>query len=674
MKEITCPKVNLFDLIIWMFIGLIFPLSTCSIGLAGILKIIIYLGATYFVGNFFIGKLSSFNSFFSLIKTGLCIVLGSLFCGLLYLIIAKDFIIYTFFFLLIVSLFKNNNISFKTDSFCYLLCLSPLFLMLFGAEELGFGTILGYRSGGDYFYYTAIVESLKTNHTFSNAVYHQGIGINYQALGLFPAAQLANFAEIPSQFALWGVYLKILPIISFGIVATCIIEIYNYYFKPNLDQKKKYYLLFFVVCMLMFFGPIHLLNLLNNDYANTLFLGEGYVLPVGSPGFAISMLFTSICIYFILTIFTPNLLEKVSFLLFLGIVIASKLALFFPLALLLGVYALLMAYKNNWVWIVTLIFGVPFVILIFKFTLGSYDSIIGIDISRNGYYFDYFPSLADKYHIKGSVLEKTLLMFFISVFMWLNFKLIILICSFNHFIKKNINLFFLLIATFFSFIISCLPSFFLDVYGKDTNGQFIFDARFDMPQFIRGSIFLITVIAILFLLYFIISYKNKIVNYFTLIICFFWIGIISISFIKSNLNKSSFVINQGWYNDVIIDFHLINPKLMAMIGDGTYSGQTVCGMGVHPWFSSGSRLKGGDYTMTSSAYQRSVILQGLFDSTKTIYQKKNVFKYLEKEGVDYFVATPNTMHKIKTAIQDSFLIRVKGSKWFFKLNHDNKSK
>ncbi len=669
LNEQTNNKVNIIDLLFWTFLAVAFPLCSGMLHIADVLKVFVYFGATLFVGDFFINKISIISNFPGVIKTGLSIVFGSIICGLLYLFIASDIVIYLLFVLFIAVKLKNKQFNFQLNSIFDLLCLAPLFLMLFQTQELAYATHLKFnRTDGDYFYYTAIVESLKTNHSFSNAVYHQGIGINYQALALLPAAHIAKFVQLPSQIALWGVYFKILPIVSFGVIATCIVQLYNNFFKPAFSQKQTYFIQFFVVCMLMFFGPLHIVNLLKRDFANTLFLGEGYVLPLGSPGFAMSMLFSGLCLYLILSISKPNWYTKIIFISFLCIIIASKLALFFPLAILLGFYALLLVFKKEYNWLITLLIALPVCLFIFKFALANSDNMTTMALSKKGYYFDYLPTLAAKYHITGSIVKQTFLMFFISVFMWLNVKFIILFSGINHFRKTNQKLVFLVVAALASFCIASLPSFCLDVYAKDANGIFLFDARFDMPQFIRADIFLITIISIFFILYFALNYKKKIIRYVTITASILWIFIIAVSFLKSSYKQDASAQNNSWYSEAINDYNKAKPGLMAMIGNNEYSGQTLCGAGVHPWFCTGLRKDEDGYTMTLSAHNRNVLFQEIFDTTKTLSQKKATVNYLKKEGVTCVVASPFSIEKINTVVKDSLLTRIEGTKWFYKIN------
>jgi hypothetical protein len=661
-------RINLFDLLLWVIISSIFPLFSGFLVVLSMIKLLFYIGATFFVGNVIIGRINAIQNFSSFIFTGLCIVFGSTICGLLYLFFPFDFLIYLIFVVFIIYCFINKETFFQINSLFDLLSYAPLFLMLFTTMELTYGTQIRLnRADGDYFYYTAIVESLKTNQSFLNSIYHQGIGINYQALALLPAAHLAHFLQLPSQIVLWGIYFKILPIITFGVAASVIIQIFKHYFNPQIILNRNYLLQFFVACMLMFLGPIHLLNLLKLDFENIIFLGEGYLIPIGSPGFAFSMLFSSLALYFIITIENPKWYERIIFISFLAFITASKLALFFPLTILLGTYALLLILKKEFVWLYTLLFAMPVCILIYKFTLGSSDSISVISFTKQGYYFSNFNILADKYHITGSTTKKTIVMLLISVFMWLNFKSIILLASINHLKKTNLKFIFLIISAFVSFIFAVLPSFFLKVTALDEKGKFLYDGSFDMPQFIRADIYLISIITIIFILYFAFQYKHKLVSYLTLTTVILWMIIIAISFLKTNF-KNPILKDESWYYEVAKDFQKIKPKLMVMAGSENFSGQVLCGLGVQPWFCSGFRIDLEGYISTKTVHYRNFKFQQLFDTTFNKTNKNTTINYLKRNGVDCVVANPSTIHKINIAVADSILTKIDGTKWLYKIN------
>src|SRR5439155_3433371 len=135
---------------------------------------------------------------------------------------------------------------------------------------------------GDYYFYTAVTESIKTNHDVHNAIFHSGLPVNYAVLPFLAPAQLADFSGISSQFALWGVYGKLVPIICLGTFSYVIVELSVLLFEKHLNKRDFFKRQLLSSFMLLLLGPLHFLNLVRFDFKNILFFGEGYVVPTGS--------------------------------------------------------------------------------------------------------------------------------------------------------------------------------------------------------------------------------------------------------------------------------------------------------------------------------------------------------------------------------------------------------
>jgi len=188
-----------------------------------------------------------------------------------------------------------------------------------------------------------------------------------------------------------------------------------------------------------------------------------------------------------------------------------------------------------------------------------------------------------------------------------------------------------------------------------------------MPQFIRADIYLITLITIIFILYYAFQYKHKFVRHLTLTAAILCMVIIAISFFKTNF-RNPVLKDESWYYEVANDFQKIRPKLMVMAGSENFSGQVLCGLGVQPWFCSGFRIDLEGYVPTKTAHNRNFKFQQLFDTTFNKTHKNTTINYLKKNGVDCVVASPNTIKKINIAVADSFLTKIEGTKWLYKIN------
>ncbi|MEO6719104.1 MAG: hypothetical protein ABIN67_02020 [Ferruginibacter sp.] len=658
----------LFDFVFWILLSVIFPAISGNFSAGNILLICLYLSAVYYAGELLLGKIDAIIEVPFLFKSGIYIICGSVACGLVFLFLPYSIILYglAFIFLMDLVVSKRIVLSFSLSNF---LCLIPFFVILFQTYELAYATTERYnRQDGDYFFYTAIVESIKTNHSLSNAVYHSGIPINYMSLPFVGPAHLAAFSGISSQFALWGVFSKLVPIVCYGTISYTVVKLYEILFKPLLTPNSFPRKQLLVAFMLLFLGPLHFLNLAKFDFRNTLFLGEGYVLPIGSPGFALSMLFAGLVLLISFSKSRYTVSEKLALIISLSIITASKVALLLPLGVLLGALSILWLFKKQIGLFITLLIALPVCIVTYKLTLAATDSIAVVEFTRNGYYFDLFGNLAGKYGITGgSAGKKVFLMMIITVLMWLSIKLMIFVVSWFSLLKNNYKAITLIVASIIAFIISMLPGFFINVYGRDGKGVFLFDGRFDMAQFVRADIFLLTIVSLVFALYLVYDHKNYFVRKGALSIVCFWMLAISFSFFANDYKRAP-PTDQSWYKEVQQEFFKKKPVLMAMLGNGIHSGQTLTTAGVHPWFCTGIRVNNEGIVFTKTAYERNIAFMGIFNPGINKEKRKMVADSIRQLGVDCIVASPTSIHAISVAIADSTISPIPGTKWLYKFN------
>ncbi len=590
-----------FDFLFWVALAIIFPTLSGHFSGFNIFHIFIYFAAVYFVGEITLSKIAVIREIPFLFKSGIYIIFGGIVCGSIFLFISSGLVMYAFSILFFIDLWLSKRV---VLSFSYrnVVCLVPFFVMLFQTYELAYATTERFSRGdGDYYFYTAMVESIKTNHSLSNAVYHTGIPIHYMSAPFLAPAQLAQFSGISSQFSLWGVYGKIIPIICFGTISYCIVKLYEFLFGLSLAKNifnRKQLLVSF---MLLFLGPLHFLNLLKFNFKNTLFLGEGYVLPIGSPGFALSMFFAALVLLIVFSKAKYSLQEQLALIIFLCIITASKIALLLPLGILLGTVAVFGLFKKQMHLFFTLLIALPFCIVVYKLTIAAPDAVAVVEGTKNGYFIYFFEDLAGKYGISGGAAgKKVFLMMLITVFMWLSIKLLLFFISGVSLFKSNYKAVALLTAGIVSFFISMVPGFFINVYGRDGNGVFLFDGRFDMAQFVRAGIFLFSVIAMVFVLYLLYNHPLAVIRKGCLVLISFWMLVISFSFFSYGYEPPA-ANNQSWYKEVQQEFLKIKPGLMVIMGNGMYSGQTLTTAGVHPWYCTGLREDGEGIILSKTA-------------------------------------------------------------------------
>lgn len=655
----------LFDFLFWIVLSVIFPAISGNFSLGNILHIFLYLSAIYYVGELLLSKIDAISQVPFLFKSGLYIVFGGIACGVICLFLPSPIILYglAFIFLLDLSLSKRLVVTFSFKNF---LCLIPFLAILFQTYELAYATTERYsHQDGDYYFYTAIVESIKSNHSLSNAVYHSGIPINYMVAPFLAPAQLAEFSGISAQFALWGVYGKIIPIVCFGTISYTVVKLYEILFKPSLNKNSFAWKQLLVAFMLLFLGPLHFLNLLKADFKNTLFLGEGFVLPIGSPGFALAMFFAGLVLLLVFSKTKYSVQDQFAIIIFLCIITASKIALLLPLGILLGILSILWLIKKQTHLFITLLIALPFCIMVYNLTIAGADSISVVEFTKDGYYFTFFRELAGKYGISGTAGKKVFLMMLISIFMWLSIKLLIFAVTGLSLFKTNYKAITLVVAGIITFFISLMPGFFINIYNRDGNGLFLFDGKFDTAQFVRAGIFLITIIALVFALYLINDHRNYVIRNGSLVIICLWMLAISFSFFATDYKKPV-PVDQSWYKEVKQDFLLEKPVLMAMLGNSIHSGQTLTTAGVHPWFCTGVREDGEGFVFSKTAYTRNYVFRTIFNTELNIGERKSIADSIKLLGVYCMVASPSSMDKINAAVKDSIISAIPGTKWFYR--------
>ena len=658
---------KIFDFLFWFILGIIFPVVTGNFSLLNTGLIFIYLAAVYYAGEIVFGKIEVLYSIPSLFRTGLFMVAGGVICGFVFLFIPYAIILYalavSFFLDLVIN--KKISLAFSSGDF---ICLIPVFVILFQTYELAYSTGERYsKMDGDYFYYTAITESLKTNHNIGNAVYHTGLPINYSLAPFLAPAQLAKFSGIPAQLALWGVYAKIIPVLCIGTIAFSVVRLYEILFAVKLTKRFVYGNQLLVSFMFLLLGPLHFLKVFKGKLSESLLFGEGYVLPTGSPGFALAMTLVPVVLVMVFSkkIYTPW--YKFIIILLLCIIAGSKLALFVPLFVMLGILSLFWLAKKERSLFFTLLIAFPFCVAIYKLTLSSIDASTKMELTLKGYYWEYYKSLADKYGIHGTDLVKVLLMLCISVGLWLSIKLFLFILSGYSLLKTNFKAVSFICACLVSFVVCLLPGFFISFYGVDAAGNYTLDYNFDMSQFVRGSIFLLTPAGLVFALYLIYIYPNQLVRSMGRGLILVWMLLISFGFFANNYTKAA-TVNEDWYKEVQQDFFNKKPALMAMLGNMNYSGQVLTTAGVHPLYCSGKSTDAEGFIFTRRANTRNEFFQTIFDSSILLPVRKSMADSVKKLGVDCIIGSPFSLPRILRAQQDGLISPIAGTKWFYRFN------
>lgn len=663
IKDSKKVSFSFFSFIFWFALATIFPAIGGNFSIFQLAHLFIYFIAAYYTGELCISSVGYINLMPPLLFTGTSIIIGSLINGLFFLILPNKFLTYLISSGFVLNIFMRKRINLNF-SFKILLCIAPLFLLLFQSYELEYAMKERYNhSDGDYSYYTALVESIKSTHSIFDAVFHKGIPINYSPMPFIPPAHMASFANIQSQFALWGMFLKIVPILAFSVMAYCITRIYYIVFDIPGTEKTFEKHFFLSVLMLMFLGPLHFINLLKFDLSNVLFLGIGYLLPTGSPGFALSIFLSGLILLLVIPKISFSVSEKILLVALFCLTVASKIAMFVPLTLMIGIIGLYRWYNGSRHLLIILLISIPLCFLIYKITIGAADSIIVTRLTTDGYFQSNFFELATKYGINKSKGIKILIMFFINVSIWIGMKFF-LIGFAGYKQRSNKKAVILISSLLICLCLSFLPGFFIDVYGVSASGKKLFDIKIDMAQFARASVFLFTSMAIVFILYIFENITQRRIRSIVRVGVSAWMILIAVSFLLSSFTLPKKV-DQSWYLQVRKDFRIANPHLMAMMGNYNFSGQTLTTAGVHPWYCTGIRENAEGYIFSKKAYSRYNLLTTAFDPLVNIARRKEAFDSLRHLGIDAIVASPWSQQKFDIAVKDSLIVLIPKTKWIY---------
>lgn len=666
-KSIDFPFPNFF---FWLFLAISFPGLSGNLSLLSIVKIGIYFFTAFAVGEILLGSFSNKSEIPNLFKGGIYIFFGSISLSIFALLTKDHMFIYVLAFFFIIYFFYSHKISFSFD-FKELLVLSPLLVLTFNPIEYTFATNTSFVAfGDDYYYYTAIVESLKAHYSLTDAIYHKGLPINYLIIPYLAPGQLASFAGISAKISMWGVFFKILPFFSFGLLSYVVVILQQKIFISKSDYTNFYLKQFLVIMMLLFLAPINLMAFKTFDLTKSLLLGEGYLLPMGSAGYVTALILTSVALLLIFSEGNWGWYKRILFVCTLALIAGSKIAFWVPLLTFIGIFSFFNYFRNNKEPFISLLIAIPVCYFVYSTLTGGVDAMGAFSLTTRGYYYNLFLSLATKYKLSSLPLElRVLFMFFVSVFLWVGCKILIFAYALIKNQKSNhsgVLIFWSLVGCL---LISIIPGFILEVSALDENGKFLYDLSFDMPQFVRGAIFLFSLFAYASVLQLLHKYRNQKLNLPFLFFIIIWMITIIPAFINNTFMKP-FQRDPTWYVEIIREFDSVKPKMMAMKGDAYFSGQELSANGINPWYCTGTRLDGDGYTMSQKAYKRNINFQQLYDSSITLNVKKSIIDQINVEGVDYLIATPNNIDQIKALENQKLVSSVPGFKWFFSVKKD----
>ena len=661
-------SLDLQGLLFWLFLSLIFPLSSGIIGGLSIIKCLIFFFVSVCLGECLLGSLPFIRQIPSLLRTGFSMIAGTYLLFFIFAIFPHPALLYVLLGVFILVLFIAGTFSWSFDR-ASLAAILPVCILLIYTTDLRLATSPVFTDvSGDYFYYNVLVISLSKTLSIYDAVFHTGIPINYQTLTFFSPAALTYATGIPAHIALHGIFSPVIKVLSFAMVSASVVYLYQF---VKGDRTKpvswKYYAAASVALLLI--APLHPLYLAKRDVKNFIFLGEGYLLPMGVMGFALAILFFGVLNFFFFSDEKKSYPEIGLVVVFLSSIAGIKTAMFFPLLAFYGVYSLIRLVKDKKdrriVYVFLSLIGGGVIMSIF---FGQTDGLVKNSLTlHDGNFPTFFSHAIEKFHRSPTTLN--LLLFFIFMFiLWMGLKTLLfsgVLFSKKPFLSKALPV---VLAALGCAFISLLPGCFLKVLMVDENGKILQDNTFDTGQFMRAGLFITTAIAAMTLLL-LWGTQTGIRKRLFQSVVIIWFGLTFLSFMKSMREPIHYSgTDQVWEGEVTNDFHNVHPRLMGMLSGARYSGQFLVTRDVYPWWTCTRRGTASGYVCTLRPFYRDVLLENLLSDSTGKEKKIEIVQKIQKEGVDVLVATPDNKLCFEKLVTDSILTHPQDSKWMYRFS------
>jgi hypothetical protein len=667
-KRLSLPNTfHVTAFILWCFIALIFPLVSGIIEITQVLKCLIFLFVATCIGEYMTGWAPFIRSIPHMLRTGFSMIAGGTILFSVISFIPALPLLFVLLLLFVVMFLYTKNVTWKIDT-SGVAAILPVCILLISVVDAALATSPGFSiAPGDYFFYDALVVSLSKTATINDSVFHTGIPINYQTLTFLFPATLSYVTGISAHVAMDGIFTPVMKVMSFSMLSASVVYLYSVISnKKDSAVSWKYYAGASIALLLL--APLHPLYLLKFNIKNFILLGEGYLLPMGSMGFAFSILLFGVLNYFFFSNEKKNLPDIALFVLMLASVAVTKAAMFFPLLAFYGLYAILILFTNpKDKRIIYLVLSLIGGVLMMKLFVGSAGGILKSSFTlKEGHFIGLFRDTMQKFNRPSTYLSG-IVFFGIMLILWLGLKTIIFSIAFLSkldYIKKVKPY---IIACLGCIIVSILPGFFLKMLMIDEQGQILQNTTFDNGQFLRAGLFISTFVAVAALLL-IWGNQSALKNIIFKGIVAIWFGLAGLSFMSGLLEPVPLSqTDVQWEQDVVKDFNNVHPKLMSMLSTPKYSGQVLVAKEIYPWWTCTKRGDASGYVCTLKSNYRNRLLEGLINDTTTLTRKEEIIKRMLEEGVDALVATPVNKSRFDMLVNDSIITKPANSNWIYKL-------
>jgi hypothetical protein len=659
---------RLTDIVVVLLLLTLSSTTITMMDATSMVKLVVTVIGFYAVGELLTGYDGILQAVPSQILSGFKIILGGVVYSIVLLVFNDRIVQYLLYAGALISIVVFRK-TYAVDR-RGLLTMLPFLLFLLNNEELGLASSpTFYYTGSDYFYYTAIVQSIASNFDLGDAIFHRGLPINFQSLPfLFPASLCFNLG-VPAHLALLGLTMPLLKIFSFGAISASIFYMVT---KVRTDIAKPYLVAGVISLALVLMAPINPVYLAKLDFKNAIFLGEGYLLPMGSPGFALGLLFFGLLNFYAPSMSSLRTRETLMFGFLLGSVVAAKIALFIPLFIFYSMLLLLEFWNDKEISLrkcVPLGVALLFAVASYSFFLGDLSGITRTTLSVHGYLPGFFQVTSSKYNLPWG-LPVFLGMLAYMIVMWVGLKWLLFAFVVRKWQTIPKNFFSLFLAAALTVLVTFLPALFVKVVIVDEAGITLQDATFDMGQFLRSGLFILNCLSAVIIALIWIDTEKKTYLMVLKATILAWFAITAFSLL-STLTRKTVPRESAWYVELMREFKEQSPKLMAMRGNRAHSGQVLCAQGVFPWWTSVKRGDESGYVGTASVNYRNALLTDFLDEHTKDTKRRDIIARMNEEGVDYLVATPENLLVFQSSAIRPYLFQPQGCQWLFKLTKNN---
>ena len=651
----------------WCLISLIFPLGSGILNAPSVLKCLLFLFTSVCLGESLLGNISFIRRIPPMLRTGFSMLMGTYLLFFIFALFPHPALLYILSGIFIVLLVFAGRFSWSFDLLSFAAALPVCILLIYVTDVRLATSPVFIDVSGDYFYYNALVLSLSKTLTIFDAIFHNGIPLNYQSLTFFSPAALTYATGIPAHIALHGIFTPALKLLSFSMLSASIVHLCKFIKgDENTTFSWKYYSAASVALFLI--APLHPLYLAKMEVKNFIFLGEGYLLPIGVMGFALAIILFGVLNFFFFSNEKKTYSEIGLAVIFFSSIAAIKTALFLPLLAFYGLYSFIVLLKDKKdrriVYVILSLIGGAVIMKIF---FGQADGLIKTSFTlHDGNFPAFFGRSVQKFHRSPTAFN--LLLFSLFIFaVWLGLKILIFSGAFFSKMSFRSVALPIIIAVLGATAISFLPGCFLKILMLDENGQVLQDNTFDTGQFMRAGLFISTTIAtaILLLLW---GTQTGIKKRLFQSVVIIWFGLAFVSLFKILTGPFSIAeTDKVWEKEVISDYNISHPRLMGMISNGKYSGQYLVAKDVYPWWTCSKRGVLGGYVCTLRSNYRNTLIEKLLNDSTSTGEKVNIVGKMRGEGVDALVATPDNRSKFDELLRDSLVTKPDNLTWIYKI-------